>query len=329
MFFVLRSCAIAALILAACSLSSTDRARLDADIHTHKCEALSECSEAAARAEGMLVMPDITKAALVLGGAYGEGGARDPWQADGLLQPGWHIAWLAARLSGAGAVIMFMTPSALANFKAHSGWDARRNFGLTTGQSVDDMEVVTALEVGLIDGAPAYTSSSRTAPDGRCFLERSQAHAHDGRALRDGVRETRAHLIGPGARQRRHASLIRLARASALVLAVGGSFGCQALPQLPDSASEQSVPSRLHAGGDVACAGALDWLRAEPTREVRLQLPAASASAGESVINFDVETRHSTASPVASGRLAGIERFPLPHQRRALSRLRDGTAPSS
>jgi 2-oxo-4-hydroxy-4-carboxy--5-ureidoimidazoline (OHCU) decarboxylase len=39
-----------------------------------------------------------------------------------------------------GAVIVFMTPSALANFKAHSGWDARRNFGLTTGQSVDDME---------------------------------------------------------------------------------------------------------------------------------------------------------------------------------------------
>ena len=159
LFFVLRSCAIAALaaILAACSLSSTDRARLDADIqHTMgKCEALSECSEAAARAEGMLVMPDITKAARAARRRVRRGRARDPWQADGLLQPGWHIAWLAARLSGAGAVIMFMTPSALANFKAHSGWDARRNFGLTTGQSVDDMEV-TALEVGLIDGAPAY-----------------------------------------------------------------------------------------------------------------------------------------------------------------------------
>ena len=105
-------------------------------------------------------------------------------------------------------------------------------------------------------------------------------------------------------------------------MAVGGSFGCQALPQLPDSASEQSVPSRLVAGaGTSLCAGALDWLRAEPTREVRLQLPAASASAGESVINFDVETRHSTASPVASGRLAGIELvvrdvrdLPLPHR---------------
>ena len=44
----------------------------------------------------------------------------------------------------------------LANFKALSGWDARRNFGLTAGHSVDDMEVVTAMEVGLIEGAPAY-----------------------------------------------------------------------------------------------------------------------------------------------------------------------------
>jgi hypothetical protein len=44
----------------------------------------------------------------------------------------------------------------LTNFRALSGWDARRNFGLTAGYSVEDMEVVTALEVGLIDGAPAY-----------------------------------------------------------------------------------------------------------------------------------------------------------------------------
>ena len=160
LFFVLRSCAIAALaaILAACSVSGADRARLDADIqHTMgKCEALSECSEAAARAEGMLVMPDITKAALVLGGAYGEGGLVIHGKpADYYSLVGTSLG-LQLGYRERGAVIMFMTPSALANFKAHSGWDARRNFGLTTGQSVDDMEVVTALEVGLIDGAPAY-----------------------------------------------------------------------------------------------------------------------------------------------------------------------------
>ena len=159
-FFVLRLCAIMALaaLVTACSVSGADRAKLDADIQRTMgtCQALSECSEAAARAEGMLVMPDITKAALVLGGAYGEGGLvvggkpRDYYSLVGTsvgLQLGYRER---------GAIIMFMTPSALANFKAHSGWDARRNLGLTLGRSVEDMEVVTALEVGLMDGAPAY-----------------------------------------------------------------------------------------------------------------------------------------------------------------------------
>ena len=159
-FCVLRSCAFSALavILTACSVSSADRAKLDADIQRtmDKCQALSECSEAAARAEGMLVMPDVTKAALVLGGAYGEGGlvvGGKPTDYYSLV--GTSIG-LQLGYRERAAVIMFMTPSALANFKALSGWDARRNFGLTAGHSVDDMEVVTALEVGLIDGAPAY-----------------------------------------------------------------------------------------------------------------------------------------------------------------------------
>ena len=105
-------------------------------------------------------------------------------------------------------------------------------------------------------------------------------------------------------------------------MAVGGSYGCQALPLLPDSASEQSVPSRLVAGtGTSLCTGALDWLRAEPTREVRLQLPAASASGDEFATNSNVETRHSTASHEARDGLAGIELvvhdvrdLPLPRQ---------------
>src|SRR5512143_1143144 len=103
-FFVLRAGAIVifAATVTACSVSSTDRARLDADIqHTMgRCQALSECSEAAGRAEGMLVMPDITKAALVLGGAYGEGRTSRGWQDDGLLQLGRHVDRPAARLPG-------------------------------------------------------------------------------------------------------------------------------------------------------------------------------------------------------------------------------------
>jgi lipid-binding SYLF domain-containing protein len=159
-FLVLRSGAIAVLtaIVAACSVSSSDRARLDTGIqHTMgRCQTLSECSEAADRAEGILVMPDITKAAVVLGGAYGEGGlVVDGKTTDYYSLVGTSIG-LQLGYRERAAVIMFMTPSALDNFKANSGWDARRNLGLTAGHLVDDMEVVTALEVGLIHGAPAY-----------------------------------------------------------------------------------------------------------------------------------------------------------------------------
>ncbi len=160
-FGVLRRGAGAALgaSLAACSVSGADRAQLDADIqHTlSKCQALSECSEAAARAEGVLVMPDIAKGALVLGGAYGEGGLLEGGTTTDYYSLVGTSIGLQLGYRERAAVIMFMTPSALANFKTISGWDARRNFGLTLGESVDDMEVVTAQEIGLIEGAPAYS----------------------------------------------------------------------------------------------------------------------------------------------------------------------------
>src|SRR5512132_2923500 len=150
--------ALATTLIAACSVSGADRARLDGEIERtmSSCHSLTECREAAGRAEVMLVMPDITKAALVLGGAYGEGGLVVGGKTTDYYSLVGTSIGLQLGYRERTAVIMFMTPSALANFKALSGWDARRNFGLTAGHSVDDMEVVTALEVGLIDGAPAY-----------------------------------------------------------------------------------------------------------------------------------------------------------------------------
>ena len=77
---------------------------LDADIqHTMgRCEALSECGEAADRAAGTLVMPAITKAAVVLGGSYGEGGLVEGGKTTDYYQPGRHVDRTAARLPGAG-----------------------------------------------------------------------------------------------------------------------------------------------------------------------------------------------------------------------------------
>ena len=148
----------AAASVAACSISGTDRAALDSDIQRalDQCKTLRECSEAAGRAEGMLVMPGIAKGALVLGGAYGEGGLVEGGRTTDYYSLVGASIGVQLGYRDRGVVAMFMTPSALANFKELSGWDARRNLGLTAGREVDDIEVVTAMEIGLIEGAPAY-----------------------------------------------------------------------------------------------------------------------------------------------------------------------------
>lgn len=101
-------------------------------------------------------MPDISKGALVLGGAYGEGGLVEGGTTTDYYSLVGTSIGLQLGYRDRGAVMMFMTPSALANFKELSGWDARRNLGLTAGGQVEDMEIVTATEIGLVDGAPAY-----------------------------------------------------------------------------------------------------------------------------------------------------------------------------
>jgi lipid-binding SYLF domain-containing protein len=156
----LRGSVLAALggMVAACSLSGSDRATLDGDIQrtVEQCRALTECGQAADRAEAMLVMPDVTKGALVLGGTYGEGGLLESGTTTDYYSLVGTSVGLQLGYRDRAAVIMFMTPSALANFKEHSGWDARRSFGVTAGDRVEDMEVVTAMEIGLVEGAPAY-----------------------------------------------------------------------------------------------------------------------------------------------------------------------------
>ena len=119
-----------------------------------------------------------------------------------------------------------------------------------------------------------------------------------------------------------------------LVLTVAGSLGCQALPQLPDPASDQSVASRVAAGAASSlCAGAFEWLKAEPTREVRLSWPAPSASAGDFATDPDVVNKHRMASHVASDQVTETELVvrvrDLPLPRRAAGAItrtgRDGS----
>ena len=89
------------------------------------------CKAAAAKANGMLVFPEITEAGLILGGSYGEGalviGART-------------IAYYSTSSGSIGlqigaekhaGIIMFMTVKALDDFRNSSGWEAGADANVT------------------------------------------------------------------------------------------------------------------------------------------------------------------------------------------------------
>jgi lipid-binding SYLF domain-containing protein len=83
----------------------------------------------AARARGMLVMPDVVKGGFVLGGAYGEGALRlnDPAQGyekkGGYYSVGAASVGLQIGVQSTSHVLFFMTDEALAKFQRADGWE--------------------------------------------------------------------------------------------------------------------------------------------------------------------------------------------------------------
>jgi lipid-binding SYLF domain-containing protein len=83
----------------------------------------------AARARGMLVMPDVVKGGFVLGGAYGEGALRlnDPVQGyekrGGYYSVGAASVGLQIGVQSTSHVLFFMTDEALAKFQRADGWE--------------------------------------------------------------------------------------------------------------------------------------------------------------------------------------------------------------
>lgn len=74
------------------------------------------------------------------------------------------------------------------------------------------------------------------------------------------------------------AVLMEWARPGLLAGALLGLVGCQALPQLPETPSQPSVTRDLVAGAAASfCEGALEWLKTEPARDIRLEHVAGPA----------------------------------------------------
>jgi lipid-binding SYLF domain-containing protein len=80
--------------------------------------------ELAGKAKGMLVMPNVVKAGLIVGGEYGEGALRVGGKTAGYYNLaagsiGFQIGGQAKDI-----VILFMTDAVLKQFQASSGWEA-------------------------------------------------------------------------------------------------------------------------------------------------------------------------------------------------------------
>lgn len=79
--------------------------------------------ELAERAEGVLIMPDVVKGGLIVGGSYGEGalkinGAIDSFYSVAAASIGYQIG-----VQKTSHALFFMTPSALRKFQNADGWE--------------------------------------------------------------------------------------------------------------------------------------------------------------------------------------------------------------
>jgi lipid-binding SYLF domain-containing protein len=115
-------------------------------------------------AEGVLVMPRITKGGFILGGQYGEGGllVEDETVAYYSLAAG--SLGLQAGVETFSQVLLFMTPEALAEFRAAKGWKAgagtevtllQQGFDIGTSTDVTSRPIIAIVfaQSGLLAGA--------------------------------------------------------------------------------------------------------------------------------------------------------------------------------
>jgi lipid-binding SYLF domain-containing protein len=85
------------------------------------------CKAAAEKAQGMLVFPEVTKAAIGVGGSYGEGALIVGDKNAGYYSTASASVGLQLGAQKSAQIIMFMTADALEKFRNSSGWEAGAN----------------------------------------------------------------------------------------------------------------------------------------------------------------------------------------------------------
>ena len=122
-----------------------------------KCYAqIAGCKTLGHKSVGMLVFPDVTKAAVGIGGSYGEGALRVGDRTAGYYSTSSASIGLSIGAQERSEIIMFLTQAALDDFRKSSGWEVGANASVAvidTGKSGSlDSETITDPVVGFIFG---------------------------------------------------------------------------------------------------------------------------------------------------------------------------------
>jgi lipid-binding SYLF domain-containing protein len=118
----------------ASSASAATAAEIDAGVKAARDQCAAQipgCNAAAEKAQGMLVFPEVTKAAIGVGGSYGEGALIVGDKTAGYYSTAAASIGLQLGAETSTQIIMFMTPEALDKFRASSGWEAGANAQVT------------------------------------------------------------------------------------------------------------------------------------------------------------------------------------------------------
>lgn len=119
-------------------------------------QTVETCKEFGTKARGMLVFPEVTKAAVGVGGEYGEGGLVTGGKTVGFYSTSAASLGLQLGAEQRSQIIMFMTDEALRKFQASDGWEIGGNAGVAvidTGKSGKvDMKALNDPIVGFIFG---------------------------------------------------------------------------------------------------------------------------------------------------------------------------------
>lgn len=97
-----------------------------------QCEAqVAGCKAVAGRAKGILVFPEVTKAAVGIGGSYGVGALRVGGKTIGYYDTTSASIGVQLGAEKHAEMIVFLTDAALANFRKSSGWQVGGDASVT------------------------------------------------------------------------------------------------------------------------------------------------------------------------------------------------------